>query len=224
MLCFNERAQCELNLPRSVLIIKMILNSYDLTKTILIKNMFDKIAPAYDQLSWLFLPNIKRDILGHIQLKEKDRVLDVGGGTGKLIEAVLEEKSNVEGYVLDRSKSMLDRAPSKDEVVLGDSATLPFRSNCFDFVFCVDALHHFEDKNESLSEMIRISKKDGEIIILELDPNNYMTKFVEYGERILGEPSNFSEDKYLKSIFLKRDFRVRIEKINFFQYILHARR
>ncbi|MFW5945984.1 MAG: class I SAM-dependent methyltransferase [Candidatus Natronoplasma sp.] len=186
--------------------------------------MFDKIATVYDHISWLFLPNVKRDILDHIQLKENDKVLDVGGGTGKLIDTVLRENPNVKGYVLDRSRSMLRKAPSKEEVILGDSAMLPFCSNCFDFVFCVDALHHFEDKNKSLAEMIRVSKMDGEIIILELDPNNYMTKFVEFGERILGEPSKFYEDKCLKRVFLKKGFRVRIEKINFFQYLLQAKR
>ncbi len=186
--------------------------------------MFDKIAPLYDPLSWLFLPDLKRDILEKIQLKENDKVLDVGGGTGKLIDIILRENPNVKGYVLDRSKSMLRRVPSKEEVIMGDSAILPFHSNCFDFVFCIDALHHFEDRNKSLAEMIRVSKKDGEIMILELDPNNYMTKFVEYGERIFGEPSKFYEDKYLKSVFLRKDFRVRIEKINFFQYLLHAKK
>ncbi len=155
--------------------------------------MFDKIAPVYDYFSWIFLPNIKRDILKDLQIDKNDKVLDVGGGTGKLIETMLEENPRVSGYVLDRSKKMLKRASSEGEVIVGDSSTLPFESKCFDFIFCIDALHHFENKNKSLMELMRVSKTDGEIIILELDPNNYIAKFVEYGENILGEPSNFYE-------------------------------
>ncbi|MBS3781006.1 MAG: methyltransferase domain-containing protein [Candidatus Thermoplasmatota archaeon] len=186
--------------------------------------MFDEIAPLYDYLSWLFLPNIKRDILNHIELNEKDKILDVGGGTGKLIETILRIEPEVKGYVLDKSKGMLERAPPTQDEIVGNSSNLPFDSNCFDLVFCIDALHHFEHKNKSLTEIIRVSKPDGEIIILELDPNNYMTKFIEYVERSLGEPSSFYEKEEIKNIFLKKDFRVRIEKINFFQYILHAKR
>jgi len=186
--------------------------------------MFDKIAPVYDYLSWLFLPDIEKDILKNLQINESDIVLDVGGGTGKLIETMLEENAKVRGYVLDSSKKMLKRTSSEVEVIVGDSSTLPFESNCFDFIFCIDAFHHFENKNKSLMEIIRVSKTDGEVIILELDPNNHMTKFVEYGEKILGEPSNFYEKEHIKNIFQKEDFKVTIEKINFFQYILRAKR
>lgn len=186
--------------------------------------MFDKIASIYDRLSWFFLPNIKRDILDNIQMNKNDKILDVGGGSGKLIETVSKEKPEVKGYIIDKSKGMLKRASSEEEVIVGDSATLPFRSSCFDFIFCVDALHHFEKKGKSLNEMIRVSKTDGEIIILELDPNNYMTKFIEYVEKILGEPSELYEEEILKKIFQKNAFRVSIEKINFFQYILRAKR
>ncbi len=186
--------------------------------------MFDKIAPIYDHLSWLFLPNIKRDILNDLQMNDNDKVLDVGGGTGKLIETMLEENPRVNGYVLDKSNNMLKRAPSEVNVIVGDSSILPFESDCFDFIFCIDALHHFENQKKGVMEMIRVSKTDGEIIILELDPDNYMTKFVEYGEKVLGEPSNFYEKKRMKDIFRKKGFRVGIKKINFFQYIIRAKR
>ncbi len=186
--------------------------------------MFDEIAPVYDYLSWFFLPNTKKYILNNVQMSKNDKILDIGGGTGKLIETILKENTKVKGYVLDKSISMLKRSSLEEKVIVGDSATLPFGSNCFDFVFCIDALHHFEDKHKSLKEMIRVSKPDGEIIILELDPNNYLSKFIEYAERVMGESSKFYEKQYLKNVFLKRDFRVRIEKINFLQYILHAKR
>ncbi len=119
---------------------------------------------------------------------------------------------------------MLERASSKENTIIGDSANLPFGSDSFDFVFCVDALHHFEDKNKSLAEMIRVSKPNGEVIILELDPENYITRFIEYGERVLGEPSKFYEIEYIKNIFVEEGFKVSIKNVNFFQYILSARK
>ncbi len=186
--------------------------------------MFDEIAPMYDYLSWLFLPDIEKYILNDIELNENDEVLDVGGGTGKLIKTVLREDPSVKGYVLDKSIGMMKRVPPKQEVIMGNSANLPFDSNSFDFVFCVDALHHFEDKNKSLAEMIRVSKPNGEVIILELDPENYITRFVEYGERVLGEPSKFYEIEYIKNIFVEEGFKVSIKNVNFFQYILSARK
>ncbi|MEF8835624.1 MAG: methyltransferase domain-containing protein [Candidatus Thermoplasmatota archaeon] len=186
--------------------------------------MFDEIAPVYDYFSWLFLPDIENYILNDVKLGENDEVLDVGGGTGKLIKTVLKENPRVKGYVLDRSRGMMERAPIKQEVIMGDSANLPFGSDSFDFVFCVDALHHFEDKNKSLTEMIRVSRPDGEIIILELDLEKYITRFVEYVERFLGEPSKFYEREYIKNIFLKNGFNVSIENVNFFQYILSAKK
>ncbi|MFP4186066.1 MAG: class I SAM-dependent methyltransferase [Thermoplasmata archaeon] len=186
--------------------------------------MFDKLAPFYDSFSEIFLPDLKEYILDRTELEEKDKVLDVGGGTGQLMNVLSRIESTTRGYVIDRSKKMLSQANPNIDVILGDVSYLPFDSNTFDLVLCIDAFHHFERKDRSLDEMIRVLKDRGEVMILELEEGNPITGLVEKGERLFGEPTNFYEEDEIAEIFLEKGFEVKIEKINFFQYVLYAKR
>lgn len=186
--------------------------------------MFDRIAPVYDDLSGIFLSDLEKHIFERTDLNKGDKVLDVAGGTGRLMGNLSKMKPKTSEYVVDRSRNMLKRASSDTYLALGDASDLPFESNTFDLVVCIDAFHHFDRKRESLGEMIRVLGSDGEVIILELEANHPLTKIVEGMEFLVREPSSFYEKEKLVDVFLDSGLDVNIEKINFFQYILHASR
>ncbi len=99
--------------------------------------------------------------------------LDLGCGEGKVAEAVFEKQISVG---LDNGPEMVRKATINriyKKVVLGDAAKMPFENQSFDFIFSNSVVEHIEDIEGVLSEMKRVLKKDG-IIILTV-PNNYLT-------------------------------------------------
>jgi ubiquinone/menaquinone biosynthesis C-methylase UbiE len=60
--------------------------------------------------------------------------------------------------------------------IQGDLFKLPFKNNCFDFVFCLNVLHHIQKNKfkEALCELARVSNK---YIVLEIRNSNYLFDF-----------------------------------------------
>jgi len=187
-------------------------------------DIFDLVAPVYPFFEKLLFTGTKEKIIQNLELSHCNKVLDVGGGTGMLLEKILKERSDVDVYLLDESKEMMQKAPSSHNKVRGKACRTPFDSKSFDLLLCVDALHHFENKAGSLKEMMRVLKSEGEILILELDPQSPLTKFVEFGEKLVGEQPYFFEPEVLQKFFSRRDFQTSVKKLHPYDYILKAKR
>ncbi len=185
------------------------------------RDMFDLLAPVYDLFTDSMFSDEGEKIIDNIDLKKDLALLDVGGGTGRLLKKIQKEEPQIEPYLLDTSIKMISESPSENPVV-GKACRNPFETSSFDVVFCTDALHHFQNKEESLREMVRVLKPRGQIIILEFDPSSPVTKFIKFGEKLVGEPSSFFEPKDLENFFQKRGLSTTIEKMNSYEYILQA--
>ena len=107
-------------------------------------------------------------------------VLEVGCGTGHWLAAI-SGATTVAG--IDRSWEMLRRARETAlRAVLAHATAeqLPFASDTFDRVFCVNALHHFGDKLAFLREAYRVLRPDGAILIIGLDPHTTIDQWWVY--------------------------------------------
>lgn len=97
--------------------------------------------------------------------------LDLGCGTGELIKLVLNTFSDKQAYGLDISEEMLKVADKKlsnnVELVLGDSENLPYATNFFDVVYCNDSFHHYPSPQRVLTEVFRVLKPSGTLIITD---------------------------------------------------------
>jgi ubiquinone/menaquinone biosynthesis C-methylase UbiE len=52
----------------------------------------------------------------------------------------------------------------------GNAEDLPFVDESFDLVYCRSSLHHFADPTVAVSEMVRVCRKGGRIVLLDLVP------------------------------------------------------
>jgi len=145
-----------------------------------IRNLFDNIAPTYDLLNHLL--SLGRDIYWRRravqELKEiEGRILDMATGTADVaIEIIHQNDDRRKVFGLDFSEPMIKRARQKVlkkslsqtiTLSLGDALSLPFRDNTFDASTIAFGLRNIVNKEQALSEMARVIKKDGKIIILE---------------------------------------------------------
>ncbi len=98
------------------------------------------------------------------------RVLDVGAGAGWLSEMLVNRgfETNALDLGLDsilRAKKRLERRSITVPFTEGDVYRLPYRSESFDAVVASEILEHLEKPKEALSEIARIVKPGGSIIV-----------------------------------------------------------
>jgi len=98
-------------------------------------------------------------------------VLDVGTGTGVLVPHLLRAVGPA-GKVaaIDVSAGMLEVArqkgfPANVDFQQADVRRIPFPEAAFDRVICNAAFPHFEDRAQSLREMIRVLRSGGILVI-----------------------------------------------------------
>ena len=113
---------------------------------------YNSIASGYDEL-------YKEEQLEKIKLieeyvKEGDKLLDVGCGTG-IVGEYFEDRCDVLG--IDNSKAMLKLADIK--TVLGSAEALPFEDKNFDVVISLTTLQNFNDVEKAVKEMERVCKR-----------------------------------------------------------------
>ena len=98
-------------------------------------------------------------------LSQRQRVLDVGCGSGLASEPLIANDFDVTG--LDASERMLDIAmrefPSARWIV-GRAETLPFENASFDAVISAQAFHHF-DRVAAMTQVARVLRPGGIVAI-----------------------------------------------------------
>jgi len=142
---------------------------------------YNEVAAVYDQR---YRSEGQAGIAEYLQVlanKVKARaVLEAGCGTGHWLTA-LHDCGN--RYGLDYSAGMLARARQKDpalRLVHGTATRLPFRKNAFDLVFCVHALHHFDDPAAFIYEAHRTLVRGGALAIIGMDPQTEQDRWYLY--------------------------------------------
>jgi ubiquinone/menaquinone biosynthesis C-methylase UbiE len=98
-----------------------------------------------------------------------ERALDVGCGTGALAYALAPHMGEVVG--VDTSEEYVDaarrNAPGNCTFELGDAAALAFPYGAFDLVGCLRVLHHVRRPELVVSELARVTRPGGRIILAD---------------------------------------------------------
>ena len=167
---------------------------------------FAAIAPLYARVTYS-KTNILREVA---VLPVKGKLLDVGGGTGRVSSAIRDLVDEV--VVADISFGMLDKADRASlKPVRGGSESLPFADSSFERVIIVDALHHVIQHAESANEMFRVLKPGGILIIEEPDIRTFGVKLIALAEKLLLMRSHFLAPNEIVKLFPSGEKSVRAE-------------
>ncbi|MDR5671774.1 SAM-dependent methyltransferase [Halalkaliarchaeum sp. AArc-CO] len=148
---------------------------------------FDLVSHVYDAV---MPPASVEDLSAGLAMADRpiDRVLDVGGGTGRAIASI----RGPERVVADASAGMLRRIGGENvHGVLTDARRLPFADAAFDAALLVDALHHVPDRPVVLREAFRVLAPGGVLVIREFDPSHPLGRLLVAGEHAVGMRSRF---------------------------------
>ena len=99
---------------------------------------------------------------GFLPLVEGMRVLEVGFGTGKLLEALRDRGNEV--YGVDVGEDIVEQARQQghDNVLLLDVSeeNLPYDDDFFDAVYCYEVIEHLTNPHRMFTEIRRVLKRD----------------------------------------------------------------
>jgi 2-polyprenyl-3-methyl-5-hydroxy-6-metoxy-1,4-benzoquinol methylase len=94
----------------------------------------------------------------------KERILDIGCGTGAVMKLLSEKGYQVDG--VDSSDEAIGYCRDKElKVQLGSAEETSFDSESFDVVLALDVLEHLSDDGLGVKEMARVLKAGGTAII-----------------------------------------------------------
>lgn len=173
--------------------------------------MFDHfgfLAPYYDRV--IGPPDVTR-WMELLQLPLAGRLLDAGGGTGRVSAQLRPYVDNL--IISDLSSKMLDQSRAKGMCcpVAAHVEKLPFTSGSFERVMVVDALHHFCDQREAIADLARVVKPGGRIVIEEPDLKYLGVKFVAVAEKVALMQSHFLYPAEIRDLLAAQGLQTRIE-------------
>ena len=136
------------------------------------KTDYAQIATTYNnRYKTNYLVEIENEIKKIVSSNNYNVILEAGCGTGRWISLFEGNDKNIFG--LDYSLEMM-KIPKAEKsnlnLVNADAVKIPFKDNFFDLIFCVNAIHHFPDKEKFVQESKRTLSTNGMIAVFGVDP------------------------------------------------------
>ena len=140
---------------------------------------FRRQGAHWDEMRALDLPAaaVEAALLALVPERDAGRLLDIGTGTGRVLELLAPRIS--QGVGVDASKAMLALARSRlaragighCSVRLADMYRLPLAAASFDVAVMQMVLHYADDPAGVLAEAARVVRPGGRLIVVELAPH-----------------------------------------------------
>jgi demethylmenaquinone methyltransferase/2-methoxy-6-polyprenyl-1,4-benzoquinol methylase len=144
-----------------------------------VEKMFDNISHRYDFLNHFLSLGIdkvwRRKAIRTLESAKPRMILDVATGTGDFaIQALALNPEKIIGVDISegmlghgREKMKARRLQDRIELQRGDSENLPFTENKFDAATVAFGVRNFENLSRGLSEIHRVLKPNGTLVVLE---------------------------------------------------------
>lgn len=144
-----------------------------------VEKMFDNIAPKYDFLNRLLSLGIDKwwryVAINKLKPVQPKTILDVATGTADLALASLRLKPekvigiDISEQMLAIGKEKVKACKQENIITLqqADAENLPFEDNTFDAITVAFGVRNFENLQKGLSELHRVLKPSGKLVVLE---------------------------------------------------------
>lgn len=169
---------------------------------------FALVAPVYDRV--FHRTHVER-LLHYLALEPALRLLDVGGGTGRIAQYMMGQVAQV--CLLDPSAAMLRQGYSKGICTTrGEAEDLPFPPAFFERIMVVDALHHMCDQARAAGELLRVLAPQGRLVIEEPDITHCQVRLAAAAEKLLRMRSRFLTPETIQKLFSHQNTKTRLKR------------
>jgi ubiquinone/menaquinone biosynthesis C-methylase UbiE len=100
-------------------------------------------------------------------VKPEDRVLEVGCGKARFLQAVRDAHPSIECTGVDISPALIAHIPEGIRTLEGSLESIPLSDDGFDVVFSVEAVEHSPNLEAAVSELIRVTRPGGWVLIVD---------------------------------------------------------
>ncbi|MEO1322884.1 MAG: metalloregulator ArsR/SmtB family transcription factor [Pseudomonadota bacterium] len=158
------------------------------------ESYFSDIADNWDRLRALHYPEtaIEAAILDIVGTQHRDRLIDLGTGTGRMLALLAPFAKESEGldlshHMLTVARANLNRGGvTNARVRQGDVTATPFDSGSADLVIVHQVLHYLEQPEDVITEAARILKPGGQVLVIDFAPHDLEFLRETQGHRRLG--------------------------------------
>ncbi len=155
---------------------------------------FSRNAPAWNKLRSLHIDEgeVEKALLEMLPAVAGDRLLDLGTGTGRLLELFGPKVSSGQGIDLSREMLAIARAAlnhaglANCAVRQADLYRAPFADRSFSLVTIHQVLHYLERPERAIIEAARVLRPGGKILIADFAPHGLDELRTENKHRRLG--------------------------------------
>lgn len=138
----------------------------------------DEVEAYASAAAQAYLNKIDDSFVDHalrlVQDRETGHALDIGTGPGQIVLKLARRLPGWHFIGVDRSKGMIRQArksllaSSRAFFFVADGTRLPFSDASFDLLLCNSVLHHLSEPHRLLSEIGRLVKPEGAVLIRDL--------------------------------------------------------
>ena len=169
---------------------------------------FNHLGWIFKNLGPLIYPNsVRHSLCSFLKpVSQNAPILDLGAGTGAMSEFAYICRDDLQYTAVDPAEGMLKYSAKYIQTHMAHAEDLPFDASSFEAILIGEALHHFQDVDQSIKEMVRVLKNEGRVFIYDFDSSTFLGNTLCQIEKIFGEPGNF---------FAPQDLQVKLESHGF---------
>ena len=155
---------------------------------------FGENAARWDKIRSLYIDEaqVEAALLARLKSRPVAELIDVGTGTGRILELLAPHVGH--GVGIDLSREMLAVARANIEkaglrnvaVRQGDMYQLPWPAGTFDLATLHQVLHFADDPPSAIAEVARILRAGGQLVIVDFAPHDLEFLRTEHAHRRLG--------------------------------------
>jgi len=194
------------------------------------KIIYDLQSVFYDATFGRLVRKRIAKAIGHMNIREKDVVLDLGVGTGASLSYYPQHGRIIgvdlsAGMLREARKKLVERQMNHATVFQADAMKLPFGDNTFDHVFISHVISVVSDPYKLVMEAQRVAKPGARIVIL----NHFQStnRFIALIEKWicpvctkLGWRSDLALQDLIRRTGLTIDYRYKLDSIDLWETVV----
>lgn len=195
-----------------------------------VQHEYDRLAGEYDERWSRYIVATTRETARRLTLRPGDRLLDIGCGTGVLLDQLCTQSPGITAVGVDLSWSMLavarERLGSQVSLLRADAGRLPCAAQSFDLVVSNSSFHYWPDPRKGLSEVARVLRPGGQFVLTDWCGDYVTCRLLGLGLRLIGRAHERAYDSAECTALLEeagfRDIALDRNKLNWFWGIMTA--
>lgn len=184
-------------------------------------DVWEKLAHKYNKL-WVqkyslgpTRREVKKIILPLLEENKELKILDIGCGTGQLINEISELYNDVNYLGIDVAENMIEIARKSNKnknIKFKNSSIESFESNeKYDIIICTHAFPYFSNKQEMIKKMAELCNEKGQVIIVNSSTNSLKDLIINFFLKATTSKARYLSIDEMKELF--KNAKLKLKKI-----------